>query len=197
MSNLAVCLYDGQNWVVACDANGNVLPAGEGWMLPGSRVNHNSQYGSSIELQVYHFSGVQAAVVTGTTAVYLIKGEKKCLIDGGTRNAASRIIKTLNNLNAFPPDIIILTHSHWDHTQAIPILRKKAAMEQKHIKVMASEAAIPLLEDQSFNKVYDEKENYEKKILHIYIFPNYVNLSLSSNNSRCWGYVDNELPKRH
>ena len=65
--------------------------------------------------------------VTGTTAVYLIEGDKKCLIDGGTRNAASRIIKILNDLNAFPPDIIILTHSHWDHTQAIPILRKKAA----------------------------------------------------------------------
>lgn len=99
--------------------------------------------------------------VTGATAIYLIEGVKKCLIDGGTRNEASRLIKTLKELNAFPPDIIIVTHSHWDHTQAIPIMRKKAAMEQKRIEVMASETAIPFLEDQSFNKVFHEKEQFE------------------------------------
>jgi hypothetical protein len=65
LSKFAVALYDGENWVVACDANGNVLPAGDGWMVPGSRVNHNNGFPSSIELQVYHFSAVQAAVVTG------------------------------------------------------------------------------------------------------------------------------------
>jgi hypothetical protein len=65
LSKFAVALYDGENWVVACDASGNVLPAGDGWMVPGSRVNHNNGFPSSIELQVYHFSAVQAAVVTG------------------------------------------------------------------------------------------------------------------------------------
>jgi hypothetical protein len=34
-------------------------------MVPGSRVNHNNGFPPSIELQVYHFSAVQAAVVTG------------------------------------------------------------------------------------------------------------------------------------
>jgi hypothetical protein len=64
VSTLSVCLYDGENWVVACEANGNVTPAGDGWMVPGSRVNHNNGFPPSIELQVYHFSAIQAAVVT-------------------------------------------------------------------------------------------------------------------------------------
>jgi glyoxylase-like metal-dependent hydrolase (beta-lactamase superfamily II) len=55
-------------------------------------------------------------------------------------------------MNAFPPDIIILTHAHWDHTQGVPFLRKKAAQQKKEIQVMASQESIPLLEDQSWNE---------------------------------------------
>ncbi|MCP4133712.1 MAG: MBL fold metallo-hydrolase [bacterium] len=92
--------------------------------------------------------------VKGITAVYLIKGENKtCLIDGGTKEEASNIIAALKELGEFPPDIIIPTHSHFDHCQAIPAMRKKAAKEQKTITVMASEAAVPLLADQSYNEV--------------------------------------------
>jgi hypothetical protein len=68
LSTLSVCLYDGENWVVACDANGNVTPAGDGWMVPGSRVNHSQGFPPSIELQVYHFSAIQAAVVVTRSA---------------------------------------------------------------------------------------------------------------------------------
>jgi hypothetical protein len=68
LSTLSVCLYDGENWVVACDANGNVTPFGDGWMVPGSRVNHSQGFPPSIELQVYHFSAVQAATVVSTAA---------------------------------------------------------------------------------------------------------------------------------
>ena len=68
LSTFSIALYDGENWVVACDANGNVTPAGDGWMVPGSRVNHSQGFPPSIELQVYHFSAIQAAVVTGGTA---------------------------------------------------------------------------------------------------------------------------------
>lgn len=91
--------------------------------------------------------------VAGGGAVYLVEGEKKCLIDGGTRSEASRIYKILKDMNAFPPDIIILTHSHWDHTQGVPFLRKKAAQQKKEIEVMASKKALPLLENQSWNNV--------------------------------------------
>ena len=90
--------------------------------------------------------------VATSGAVYLIEGEKKCLIDGGTRGEVSRIYKTLKEMNAFPPDIIILTHAHWDHTQGVPFLRKKAAQQKKEIQVMASQQSIPLLEDQSWNE---------------------------------------------
>lgn len=93
--------------------------------------------------------------VAGVTAVYLIEGDKKCLIDGGTRTEARRIIKVLRQLGAFPPDIIIITHSHYDHTQGIPVLQREASKTGKRIEVLASHKAIPLLEDQSWNAVYD------------------------------------------
>ncbi len=94
--------------------------------------------------------------VHGVTAVYLIEGGKKCLIDGGTSTEARYIIKDLEKLGAFPPDMIIVTHSHWDHTQAIPRMRKKAAKMGKKIEVIASQKAIPLLKDQSWNGVFAE-----------------------------------------
>ena len=47
--------------------------------------------------------------IAGATAVYLIEGDRKCLIDGGTRTEARRMIKVLRKLGAFPPDIIIVT----------------------------------------------------------------------------------------
>jgi len=94
--------------------------------------------------------------IAGAGALYLIEGEKKCVIDGGTRSRAPGIFKALKDLDAFPPDIIILTHSHWDHTQAVPFLRKKASQQQKTIEVMASEKALPLLEDQSWNKIFNK-----------------------------------------
>jgi uncharacterized repeat protein (TIGR01451 family) len=61
VSGLSVYLYHGTEWVLACDASGNVQPGGEGWIVPGSRVNHNDGTPSTIEIQLYHFSGVQAA----------------------------------------------------------------------------------------------------------------------------------------
>ena len=92
--------------------------------------------------------------VSGVTAMYLIEDEKKCLIDGGTRTEFKRIMNTPYEMNGFPPDIIIVTHSHWDHTQAIPAMRDSAAKQGKTIEVLASENAIPLLADQSYNDVF-------------------------------------------
>ena len=65
VSGLSIYLYkynEGtgyMEWVLACNANGNVQPGGEGWMVPGSRVNHNDTDPPTIEIQVYHFSGAQ------------------------------------------------------------------------------------------------------------------------------------------
>lgn len=93
-------------------------------------------------------------------AVFLLKSGKTCLIDSGSKKDTSNIIKALNSLDAFPPDIIILTHSHWDHSQGVPKLREEALKLGKDIKVYAGEKAISLLEDQSFNKVFHD-EHYE------------------------------------
>ena len=92
--------------------------------------------------------------VRGLTAVYLIQGARKCLIDGGTRKEAPRLVKMLSELDAFPPDLIIVTHPHWDHAQGIPWLRQEAARQGKKIEVLASTEAIPLLADASFNDVF-------------------------------------------
>jgi hypothetical protein len=64
VSNLNVYYYDDvtMEWHLANDADDPymVQPDAVGWMVPGSRVNHNSGNPSTIEIQVYHFSGVQA-----------------------------------------------------------------------------------------------------------------------------------------
>ncbi|MFW9821266.1 MAG: MBL fold metallo-hydrolase [Candidatus Thorarchaeota archaeon] len=88
------------------------------------------------------------------TAIYLIESGKKCLIDAGTHTEARKILRQLKELNAFPPDMIVLTHSHWDHCQAIPFLNQRAKKEGKNIEIYASEKAIPFLRDQSYNDVF-------------------------------------------
>jgi hypothetical protein len=65
VSGLHIFYYNGTNWVLACDSNGNVQPGGVGWMVPGSRVNHIGNP-SWIEVGVYHFSAVIAAMPSAT-----------------------------------------------------------------------------------------------------------------------------------
>jgi hypothetical protein len=67
VSDLYVMFYNGEEWVAACNENGEILSGGEGWMVPGSRINHNHGAPSTIEVKVYHFSAVQAAVDATTT----------------------------------------------------------------------------------------------------------------------------------
>jgi len=80
------------------------------------------------------------------------------------KKEAKGIIKTLDSMGAFPPDMIILTHSHWDHTQGVPTLCREAEKRGKKITVMASEKAISNLKDQSWNSVFDEKHKFENII---------------------------------
>jgi hypothetical protein len=60
VSGICIYLYNGTEWVLSCDSAGELQEGGEGWMVPGSRVNHNNGDPSTVEIQVYHFSGVQA-----------------------------------------------------------------------------------------------------------------------------------------
>jgi len=94
-------------------------------------------------------------------AVYFIKANPSCLIDSGTRAEAKNIVEALDSIGYFPPDILILTHSHFDHAQGTPILCREAEKRNKKITVMASEKAVSNLKDQSWNKILDEKHTFE------------------------------------
>ena len=60
VSHLHIYLYKGGSWVRACDNKGRVRPGGDGWMVPGSRVDHNNGNPSTIEIKIYHLSAIQA-----------------------------------------------------------------------------------------------------------------------------------------
>jgi glyoxylase-like metal-dependent hydrolase (beta-lactamase superfamily II) len=97
-------------------------------------------------------------------ALYLIKSGTTCLVDSGTKKETKGLIKSLDSIGAFPPDMIILTHSHWDHTQGVPTFCREAEKRGKKITVMASEKAISNLKDQAWNSVFDEKQKFENII---------------------------------
>lgn len=94
--------------------------------------------------------------VEGVAGVYLLEGDRKCLIDSGSRKEAKKLINILQSLDAFPPDLIIATHAHYDHAQGIPQLCREAQKRGKKIEIMASEEAVPLLADASYNKDFNE-----------------------------------------
>ena len=60
VSGVSIYFYNGEEWILGCDASGNAVA--EGWMVPDSRVNATG----SIQLKIWHFSGIQAAVVSST-----------------------------------------------------------------------------------------------------------------------------------
>ncbi|MBU4427685.1 MAG: hypothetical protein KKB35_13245, partial [Proteobacteria bacterium] len=60
VTDIDIFLFTANRWVRACNADGHVEADGEGWMVPGSRVNHNKGKPSTIGIKVYHFSAVQA-----------------------------------------------------------------------------------------------------------------------------------------
>jgi hydroxyacylglutathione hydrolase len=53
-----------------------------------------------------------------SSCVYLLKLDKNILIDTGSPQAKKELLRDLKEIGITPQDIsiIILTHSHWDHT---------------------------------------------------------------------------------
>ncbi len=101
------------------------------------------------------------ADIAGFYSLYVIKGERTCIIDSGTASEVQTLCKGLREVKAYPPDVIALTHSHYDHSQGVPKLRELAGKEGKEIEVMASEVGVEMLTDQSYNMVFDEKGRFE------------------------------------
>jgi hypothetical protein len=74
VSGLDVYYYDDHRaeWFLAHDADDDpdvVQPEAVGWLVAGSRVNHNTGNPSTIEIRVNHFSGVQAAAAAGSQPI--------------------------------------------------------------------------------------------------------------------------------
>jgi len=97
-------------------------------------------------------SGMGGAL--GVTAVYLVIGRRTCLIDAGTAAEAPYLVGRLKKLKHFPPDVLVITHPHWDHAQGVPFIRREARRAGKEIRVLAAADALPLLKDKAFNEPF-------------------------------------------
>lgn len=60
LTRISIYLFDGQDWVLACDGLGTVQPDAVGWMVEGSRVDHPDLSPPAIEIGLHHSSAVQA-----------------------------------------------------------------------------------------------------------------------------------------
>ena len=74
-------------------------------------------------------------------SIYIIENNsKRLMIDVGEALKTRKIVKKLKELNLYPVDIIVLTHSHWDHAQGIKKMHE--AMNNPDLEIFASENAI-------------------------------------------------------
>ena len=72
IEDLNVYLYDGFQWVYAvssCNAGGIVQTGGEGWVVPGSLNCHDGSSPPVLEIEVYHFSGIQAGLFSSAGVI--------------------------------------------------------------------------------------------------------------------------------
>ncbi|MHA1671346.1 MAG: MBL fold metallo-hydrolase [Promethearchaeota archaeon] len=79
---------------------------------------------------------------------YLIQGsEKTVLVDVAAPQEALGIIEKLKR-EKIKPDVIILTHAHWDHALGVPIFQK----EYPNIEIMVGETGVRALKN---NKIFN------------------------------------------
>jgi hypothetical protein len=84
--DLRLYLYDGTEWIYAVSSyntGGVVQSGGEGWVVPGSLNYDETGTLPTIEIQVYHFSGLQAGLFSGLPLFSLNDAEAGggCFID--------------------------------------------------------------------------------------------------------------------
>ena len=116
IADMDIFYHNGVEWLPACDADGNVLRGGRGWMVPGSRVNHFRTSSPLVEIQVYHFSAAQGGFIvasSGTNRDHDHSNQSgtvvvaKCFIDTAIDNPKSAydlltLLCTLGTLVALP-----------------------------------------------------------------------------------------------
>ncbi len=77
--------------------------------------------------------------MNGTMAIYIIENNgMRMMFDTSAELAARKIVKKLKEFELFPIHKLLLTHSHWDHTQGVDKLKKLMG----DFEVLASEYAI-------------------------------------------------------
>ena len=93
VGDVSIYLYDGDEWVYAVSSyntGGAVQPGGDGWVVPGSLTYDDTGATPYLELQVYHFSGIQAGLFSGLPLVGIDDAEASsagCFIDTVTGGA--------------------------------------------------------------------------------------------------------------
>ena len=130
-----------------------------GYIYEPGKFNNNSWLIDAV------YKNTEGELIKNGHAAYLIKteGGKNCLINPGSRSGARSIYKKVELLKAWPLDYIIITHSHWDHTQGVVFFRKLTEEEKiSPIKVIASEKAILYLNNQSYNQCFVHEEIFSE-----------------------------------
>jgi len=147
-------------------------------------INNPDKFNDNTWLLDAVYKNLDGVMIKKGFAAYLIKtkGNENCLINPSSQSGAYSIYKTLKSLGAWPINKIIITHSHWDHTQGIVFFRERVKKDNvSPFEVYASEKAIPFLDDQSYNACFVIEEYYgseynniegvkplkNKEILHI------------------------------
>ncbi len=112
------------------------------WMLNEGKFNNNTYLFDSFQCDAEYSMGY-----------YILQGTKKrALIDTSGPIEAERFAKRIKNLDLIP-DILILTHSHWDHAGGTTIFQKKFP----NIEVFAAKPAIESLKNNSkYNESFSE-----------------------------------------
>ncbi|MHA1379683.1 MAG: MBL fold metallo-hydrolase [Candidatus Helarchaeota archaeon] len=102
-------------------------------------------------------------------ACYLIVGtKKKVLIDASGKMEGKTVVKKLNKLS-ITPDILILTHSHWDHSGGANKIKKAFPA----LEIMASHHGIESLKNQQeFNKWFSDYSPKLKPIEDVILVKN-------------------------
>lgn len=74
------------------------------------------------------------------STVYVLKLEKNILIDTSSEDNKEELIKDLKQLNLEPEDIniVILTHSHWDHTGNINLFKNAKVVTSDNLSSLPS-----------------------------------------------------------
>lgn len=75
-----------------------------------------------------------------SSCIYLIKlKDKNILIDTGSKEAKNELLSDFNQLNLSPKDIniVLLTHSHWDHAGNIGLFKNAEIYSYENISELS------------------------------------------------------------